>query len=218
MKSPLHHIFGSFDRKPSTLHPAIILLHGRGADEEDLLGLVPYLDKRLLAVAVRAPYRFPFAGYTWYDVQEVGAPDPEEFQHSYEALLEFVEHFKRNHPVDPEHLFLFGFSMGAVMSFALSLSHPEMVRGTIAHSGYIPEQNNLEIRWDALGSLGVFVAHGIHDPVISIDHARRAKERLSRTSVRLTYREYPMAHQISEASLGDFTRWLSGELDGTSSG
>jgi len=215
-ESPLHFVLGPEHHDHSVLHPTAILLHGRGADEEDLLGLAPYLDSRLLTVAVRAPYRFPYAGYTWYDVRLDGAPDPEQFRESYRRLLEFVDFMKKEYPVDPEKIFLFGFSMGAVMSFALSLTHPEMFRGIIAHSGYVPEQSELSFHWEDLGTPALFVAHGIHDPVVSVDRGRRAKELLSRTTARLTYKEYPIAHSISEVSLRDASQWLSRQIEGRS--
>ena len=63
-------------------HPALILLHGRGTNEDDLLELADYLDPRLFIVSARAPFRFDqgSGGYTWYDVQDVVTPHPKEFE------------------------------------------------------------------------------------------------------------------------------------------
>ncbi|MCA1554418.1 MAG: prolyl oligopeptidase family serine peptidase, partial [Chloroflexi bacterium] len=84
-------------------------------------------------------------------MREVGAPDPSMFQHSYSQLINFVDTLAQLHDVDTGKLFLMGFSMGTVMSYALSLSHPERFAGTVAHSGYVPEVEGLALRWDALG-------------------------------------------------------------------
>lgn len=189
-------------------HPTVILLHGRGTNEDDLLGLAPYLDPRLLIISARAPFQFPFGGYAWYEIFEVGTPHPQQFDESYRRLVEFVDDAKRAYPIDSSKLFLLGFSMGSIMSFALSLSKPDMVTGIVAHSGYIPENTSLQFQWDNLAHLSAFVAHGIYDPVIPIQFGRRANELLSKTRAEFTYKEYPIPHTISEESLSDLSAWL----------
>jgi len=194
-------------------HPALLLLHGRGTNEDDLLGLAQYLDPRLFVVSARAPFRFPYGGYTWYQIVEVGTPVGSEFDESYRRLNELINDIKQNYPVDPQRVFLLGFSMGSVMSFALSLTHPEAVRGVVAHSGYIPENTSLQYQWDKLADLSLFVAHGVYDLVIPINHGRRANDLLSATQADLTYKEYPIAHTMSEESLSDLSTWLQRRLD-----
>ena len=206
-------------RPPATMavakSPAVILLHGRGTNEDDLLGLADELDPRLFIVSARAPFRFEegFGGYTWFGLQEIGKPDVQQFADAYDRLAQFIADVKTGYPVDPSRVFLFGFSMGTIMSYAVALTRPEMVRGIIAHSGYIPESFLSQIALDRLKSLSVFVAHGLHDPVIPIEKARRARELLSNTDVDLTYKEYPIAHTISEESLSDCSLWLQKRLD-----
>jgi phospholipase/carboxylesterase len=198
-------------------YPTLILLHGRGADEEDLLGLSSHLDERLLILSVRAPYPFPFGGgYTWYDVGEVGAPEPTMFKTSYDKLATFVRDALLHYPIEKKDLYLLGFSMGTVMSYALSLTQPKVFRGVVANSGYIAEGTHLTYLWDQLDTLDFFVAHGTQDPVIPVQFARRAKELLNSNHARFEYKEYPMAHQISEESLSDLGNWLSRRLDSVS--
>jgi phospholipase/carboxylesterase len=209
LESSLYHIVAPFDEKKSGLHPGMILLHGRGTNEEDLMGLVPYLDPRLVFVAARAPFYYPHGGFTWYDLQSVGAPDQTQFLESYERLAEFLTDVPRRYPVDPKQIFLLGFSMGTVLSFALSLMKPEAVKGVVAHSGYLPETMPLAYRWENLANTSFFVAHGTEDPVIPIHFGRRANELLSKTNAPLVYKEYPIQHQISEASLTDLSGWLT---------
>ena len=195
--------------------PALILLHGRGTNEDDLLELVDELDPRFFIVSARAPYRFEqgFGGYTWYDLKEVGSPDLQQFEESYTRLMVFIEDVKRGYPIDAQRLFLLGFSMGSIMSFSVALTKPLEVRGIVAHSGYIPENTPLRFAWDQLQHLSVFSAHGVNDPVISVSLARRARELLSKTKVNLTYKEYPIPHTISEESLSDLSAWLQKMLD-----
>lgn len=195
--------------------PALLLLHGRGTNENDLLELLDYLDPRFFVISVRAPFQFDqgCGGYTWYEVQDVGTPHPQQFEESYKRLVQFLDDVKRGYPIDERQLFLLGFSMGSIMSFAVSLTKPKSVRGIVAHSGYIPENTSLQFAWDQLQGLSIFVAHGVHDPVIPIHFGRRAHELLSKTSADLTYKEYPISHTISEESLSDLSSWLQKKLD-----
>ena len=195
-------------------YPGLILLHGRGSDEDDLLGLAPYLDPRLLVVSVRAPFQFPMGGYTWYSMEEVGNPELSELTESHHRVLQFVEDMPAMYPVDPEQLFLLGFSMGSVMSLAAALTRPAKIRGIVAHSGYVPEYPSLPFDWEHSAHCRFFVAHGVEDPVIPIQFGRRAKALLSEKGVDLTYREYPIAHHVSEESLSEIARWLTATIDG----
>jgi phospholipase/carboxylesterase len=209
----LTHKLAPFHRSDKPPYPALILLHGRGSNEDDLLGLTPYLDPRLFTISVRAPFPFPFGGFTWYDLQEVGAPDETGFSESYDRIVSFLDGAKKEYPIDPNRIFLLGFSMGSVMCFALSLTRPEEIRGVIAHSGYIPEQSSLSLRMKNLEKTGFFVAHGTVDPVIPIKFGRRANELLSQSNAQFVYKEYPIGHQVSEESLRDLTDWLHASLD-----
>ncbi len=191
------------------VHPTLIMLHGRGADEEDLIGLAGDYDPRLLVLSVRAPYPFAHGGgYTWYDTGSVGTPDPAMFRQSYDALSRFVDDTLRDYPVDPSRVFLLGFSMGTVMSFALSLTRPEIFRGVIAHSGYVPEGTHLAFRWQELGNLSYFISHGTEDPVIPVEMARRGKRLFENSNAHFEYREYAMGHQISGESVRDSAAFL----------
>lgn len=214
IETTLHHRVVEPEGAGRTLHPALIMLHGRGADEGDLLGLSSSLDQRLLILSARAPYPFSYGGgYTWYDVGEVGVPEPHMFRTSYEKLTTFVDDSLKNYPIDTNKVYLLGFSMGTIMSYALSLTRPELFRGVVAHSGYIPEGTHLTFQWKHLSSLDFFVAHGIHDQVIPLTFARRARELLTQAGAHFSYKEYPMAHEITMDSLADMSTWLHRKID-----
>jgi phospholipase/carboxylesterase len=214
MIQALHHIALRPEGDTPGPHPAMIMVHGRGADEEDLPGLASQLDGRLHILSVRAPFPFTYGGgYTWYDVGEAGSPEPTMFREGYDRLSQFIDEALREYPIDPARLFLLGFSMGAVMSLALGLARPGVVRGVAAHSGYVAEGTHLQYRWDELSGTSFFIAHGTVDPIVPIAMARRAKALLAASRAPHVYREYPMAHQMSEESLGDLAAWLQPLLD-----
>ncbi len=214
MKESLEHIVGPFPTGGAGPYPTLILLHGRGSNEQDLMGLAPYFDPRFFLIAVRAPLAFPYGGYTWYSMEEVGSPNPGEFEGSYSRLAAFVDDARSNYPVDPKQIYLMGFSMGTVMAFSLALTKPDAIRGVVAHSGYIPEQTSLQFEWGALDKTGFFVAHGSEDPVIPVKFGRRSRELLEQSGADLSYHEYPIGHHVSDESVRDLSQWLRGRLDG----
>jgi phospholipase/carboxylesterase len=208
MNAPLFYRVAPFDTSTSQLRPLLVLLHGRGSDENDLLGLASVLDPRFVIVSVRAPRQFSYGGYTWYDLFEIGQPDMNHLVESHRLLGETITQIKEQLPVRKDRIHLLGFSMGAMMSLAYALTHPEEVQAVVAHSGYIPEQTPLEYRWNALGSTSFFIAHGTADPVVPVSLGRRSHELLAAAHAPVTYREYPIPHTISDESLQDADNWL----------
>lgn len=195
-------------------HPCLILLHGRGADENDLLGLAEYLDPRLLIISVRAPLPFDYGfGYTWFEMLENFQPELASLKESHDKLTSFVDDIVKHYPIDPNKIFLLGFSMGTVMGYLLLLTRPENISGLIANSGYFSDKIELPMELKPLNHNSIFISHGTHDPVIPIYIGKKAKEFFSKHNIDLTYKEYPMAHEISNESLNDFSIWLTQQLD-----
>jgi phospholipase/carboxylesterase len=191
--------------------PGLLLLHGRGADEADLMGLEAALDPRLTIVSARAPFRLG-PGFAWYGLNQVGSPDVDTLRASLEELEEFVEGLPGAYGIDPQRLYAMGFSQGAVMSAALSLVAPNRIRGVIMHSGYVPANSGLPLKPDLIGDKPFFVAHGQYDDVIPVTYGRASQAFLTEHGARLTYHEYPIGHTISEESLYDLSEWLTSEL------
>jgi phospholipase/carboxylesterase len=194
-------------------HPTVILLHGLGADEEDLLGLSQVLDARCRFISVRAPFTLDYGGYTWYDFLEGGKPEPRMFTESCEKLSKFITDVTAHYAINPRELFLLGFSMGTVMALAMALSVPQQFRGVIANSGYLAEQTHLEYRWSELNGLDFFVAHGTFDPLIPVQASRSIRDTLEAANAKVEYHEFPMAHEISDESLNAMARWLTTRID-----
>jgi phospholipase/carboxylesterase len=201
------------ERSRGSPPPLLIFLHGRGADEEDLLGLAPMLDERFFLVSARAPFPYEYGGFTWYDITTSEVPDPLRFRESCDRLHQFLSDVRTGYPVDPTRVFLFGFSMGCVMSYAMALTSPELVRGVSANSGYVPEGTHLQFRWQDLQSVSFFVTHGTHDPILPVALGRRAEELLKASAAHLIYREYPTGHEIAEEGLKETAEWLGKLID-----
>jgi phospholipase/carboxylesterase len=182
--------------------PALILLHGRGADEHDLFGLKRRLDPRFDIYSLRAPFEFDWGGYTWFELFDDGTVDEKSFSESKTEILSFIASLNR------KNIYLLGFSMGAIMSYALTLTDPTLCRGIVALSGFAPLQLETEYRLTELQHLQFFISHGTNDPVIPVAMARKTKEMLSHTSAAVSYHEYDTGHQINEQCVVDMVLWL----------
>ena len=197
--------------------PLLLLLHGVGSNEEDLFGLTPYLDRRFLVLSLRAPFVLGAGAFGWFNIEFTPrglVADIEQAKQSLEMLPGFVEEAVEAYEADERRVYLGGFSQGAMMSLALMLTRPEMIAGVAAMSGRVPAQV-LERQPDreALEGLPVIVTHGIYDPVLPVENGRAARDFLKTLPVELTYREYPMGHEVSMESLRDVTAWLGKSLD-----
>jgi phospholipase/carboxylesterase len=188
------------------------LHHGRGTDEYDLLGLADALDPehRLHVVAPRAPLALPASsGYHWYLVPRVGYPDPSTFARAYHALAELHDELWASTGVPPAGTVLGGFSMGAVMSYALALGADRpAVAGILAFSGFIPDVPGFEPSFPAHASTRAFVAHGSRDQVIDVSFARSARIALEAGGLDVEYHESDVGHQIDPAALAAAESWL----------
>jgi phospholipase/carboxylesterase len=190
----------------------LVLHHGRGTDEHDLLPLADALDpeRRLHVVTPRGPLTLPGSpGYHWYVVPRVGYPDPDTFAAAYRQLAELHDELWERTGVGPERTVLGGFSMGSVMSYALGLGPDRPPpAGILAFSGFIPTVDGWEPNLASRAGLPVFIAHGRADPVMDVEFARRARELLSAGGLEVSYHESDVGHQIDPAHLPLAVAWL----------
>jgi phospholipase/carboxylesterase len=194
----------------------LILHHGRGTDETDLLPLGDVLDptRRLHVVTPRGPLTLEgMPGRHWYTVPRVGHPDPETFATARAALAELHDELWRATGLAPERTVLGGFSMGSVMSYALGLDELRPTpAGILAFSGFIPDVAGWEPDPDARPGLPALVSHGRRDPVIPVALGRAAAERLEQAGLDVRYLEFDGAHEIPATIVMAARAWLSETL------
>jgi len=198
--------------RPAVGDPAglLVLHHGRGADEADLLSLGDHLDpeRRLHVVAPRAPLTLGGPGYHWYVVPRVGYPDPETFHAAYRQLADFHDETWARLGLTPEQTVLGGFSMGSVMSYALGLGPDRPApAGILAFSGFVPVVEGWQPQLPR--PTRVFIAHGRSDPIMEIGFAHRARDLLEQSGMDVEYRESDHAHWIEPTHADDAAEWLA---------
>ena len=200
--------------RPATGDPQglLVLHHGRGSDERDLIDLGPVLDpgERLCIVTPRAPLQLPGSpGYHWYRVPRVGYPDPDSFRAACAELATFHDLLWEQTGIGPDRTVLGGFSMGTVMSYALGLDGGRPApAGILALSGFIPTVDGWEPSLADRTGTKVLIAHGRQDPVIPVTFARRARELLERAGFDVDYRESDAGHNVDPGDIPRVTAWL----------
>jgi phospholipase/carboxylesterase len=194
---------------------AIVLMHGRGADEHDLGPLLDVIDPggRLVGVFPRGPLFLPPGGAHWYVVPRVGYPDPDTFFSTMDLMGPFLDGLPQITGVPWERTIVGGFSQGAVMSYALGLAagRPSPL-GIVGLSGFIPTVEGFRVDLDSRPGLPVAIAHGALDPVISVDFSRRARDLLSTAGLDVTYHEGPFPHTIDPAFVPQLRDWIERRL------
>ena len=204
--------------RPADGDPAglLVLHHGRGSDEQDLMGIAGVIDpdRRFHVVTPRAPLRLQGSpGFHWYLVPRVGYPDPDSFRGAYAELAAFHDELWERTGLGPDRTVLGGFSMGTVMSYALGLGGDRPApAGILALSGFIPTVDGWEPSLADRTDTSVLIAHGRNDPVIPVTFARRAHELLEQAGFQVDYRESDAAHNVDPGDIPRTTAWLGATL------
>jgi len=189
---------------------ALVLFHGRGADEHDLFPLLDALDpeRRLAAATPRGPLALPPGGAHWYALGGIGTPEPTTFLSSFGAAAKWVDGFLAEQALGYDRLVLGGFSQGGVMAYSLGLGKGRpRPPGIIALSSFIPTVEGFEL--DLSPPLPqVAIGHGTLDPVIEVDWGRRARALLEDADAEVLYRETPMFHQIDPDFIPVLSAWI----------
>jgi phospholipase/carboxylesterase len=197
--------------------PLLILLHGIGSNERDLIELAPALDPRFHIVSLRGRLQIDEDAFCWFTVGQFGAGfrhNAAEAEASRELLVSTLPDLVATTGTDPDRIYLLGFSQGATMSLFLGLTEPNQIKGVVIMSGQLlPEVKGRIALEDDLRRLSALLTHGDADNVVPVVEGRAARQFLAQLPVDATYREYHMGHEVSPASLADVTAWLTAQLD-----
>src|SRR5215475_5648180 len=123
--------------------PLLLLLHGYGANEDDLFSLSPYLDERFMIVSVRGPITLQPMSYAWFNLgftPQGIVVNPEEVESSRRTVHKFLGEIVEAYDCDPKAVYLMGFSQGAMLSLAVALTYPGSAAGVVAMSGRVLPQ------------------------------------------------------------------------------
>jgi len=195
----------AFEERPAAGEAlgALVLIHGRGANEHDLVPLLDALDpeRRLDGFCPRGPLSLPPGGAHWYAVPRVGHPDPETFAAGYAAAGAFVD------GLPYERIVLGGFSQGAVMALSVGLGRGRPApAAVIAFSGFLPAVEGWSLGdgpWPPIA-----IGHGAYDPVIPVELGRRARDELVAAGAVVLWQESPLDHAIDPGFVRELQPWV----------
>jgi phospholipase/carboxylesterase len=206
------------DFHPDVTYPLIVMLHGFGAGMRDLAGLASVIARRGYVYACpNAPLEVSvgpgMVGYGWTPPGE--RRTPQDLQRAEEMLEAFYVEVLEQYHTQPGGALLMGFSQGGGMTYRTGLGNPQRFAGLAALSAARAGVEELDSRLPATRSQPIFIGHGLTDPLISVDRAREARDYLVTAGYSPYYREYPMAHEISQQELDDLVPWIHQTLPPT---
>lgn len=208
MSDSLVHLIAKSERPDAGL---LIMLHGVGSNENDLFTLSRFFKPWCHVVSLRAPIDLGH-GFGWFEVEfrpEGNKINAESEIKSRLILADEIQRLQQELNVSAEKTWLYGFSQGAIMSFSLLLTQPELFAGAIANNGrLLAEVWPDRVIDERLADKKLLILHTRQDPVLSIELARSAKEKFASTPIQLTYHEFDGAHTITESALVTSLEWM----------
>ena len=198
---------------------SVLWLHGLGADGADFVPIVRELE--LPPVPIR--FVFPHAPLqpvtinngmvmrAWYDIlgADLARREDERGVRASQALVEALIAREKSRGTPARRILLAGFSQGGAIALQTGVRHPERLAGIMALSTYVPIAESLAAEAHAVNrDVPIFMAHGLHDPIIPVAAARRSRDLLSRLGYDVEWHEYPMPHSVAPPELDDIGAWL----------
>ncbi|WP_084129629.1 alpha/beta hydrolase [Demequina sp. NBRC 110055] len=185
--------------------PVVLLLHGYGSHERDLVGLTSWLPAGLRWVSLRAPGDMGFGGYEWFPLSLPDEPSQAGADAAVEAVWEWVDaSLPDSAPVVP-----LGFSQGGLMALELLRTRPQRVPAAVCLSGFVTA-SRAQSADAAFASARppVFWGRGLLDQVIWPAAVARTATWLEAHTT-LTRREYPeLAHGVDPGEMDEVAAFL----------
>ena len=209
---PLEHVHVDPEAPTEGPEPAVVVLHGRGANEQDLLPIAEELPEAYHIVSLRAPDRLQ-GGYTWYDLDlsagglHQSQPDPDGFRRSLDLVDESVDAAVEAYGLDPDRIGLLGFSQGAITSLSLLLESPADYRWVVALHGYLPASHR-DLDPEGIAGKPVFIAAGSADQIIPDARTEAAAERFEELGATVEYTAYDAPHGVGSEELADLVDFV----------
>src|SRR5688500_5308742 len=188
--------------------PLVVLLHGRGSNERDIVGLADHLPAGPAYAAVRAPIA-EGGGYAWFANRGIGRPVAESLR----ATMDWFRGWLDGVAPAGRPVVLVGFSGGAAFAGGLLLDDPDRYAGAAILSGTLPFDAGVPTTPARLAGVPVVVAQGEHDTVIPRELLDRTwRYLLGESGAPAIARRDPVGHGISGEALATLGGWLQERL------
>src|SRR5262245_12171609 len=206
------HTFLPTGYEPNYPYPLVVLFHGHGGNEEQILRWAPNLSRRnYICISLRGPEPLGPGvdgepGFSWV-ADGLGDSLLEDY------VFRAVEQTRRNYHVHSERVYLAGFCEGAELAYRLGLTYPEKFGGIISLNGALPRRNGPLFRLPEIRQLRVWIGHGIANAMVPLTLARQDHRVLYTAGVETRFRTYPTTHRLHSDMLRDVNRWIIDSID-----
>ncbi|MBF88542.1 MAG: hypothetical protein CMG75_02600 [Candidatus Marinimicrobia bacterium] len=189
---------------------ACIVLHGWGANKDDLVPLLHTLNlKQYHCFFPDAPFDVPGTfgkGKSWFSFP-LNKESEKEFLESKTELLNYLYGIKKR-GFDLKDIVFLGFSQGGAMSLEMFLSNKTRIGGVIVLSGFLINELHYVMLNNDMKKTPLFIAHGHNDNILPFEESKHSAENLKNMGLNIMWREYPMAHEISANEIDDIRKFL----------
>lgn len=199
--------------EPNYAYPLLVLFHGHGGSEEQILRLAPRLSRRnYICIALRGPQPLTAPGdghaqFSW-------GPDNRFDSMVEDYVLNAVEQTRRSYHVHSERIYLAGICEGANLAYRLGLQFPERFAGVISLNGALPRRGGPLLRLPEVRQLRVLIGHGIANAYIPLGTARQDYQLLYTAGLDVQMHTYPANHRLHPDMLRDINRWIMNRVNG----
>jgi predicted esterase len=196
---------GAIDSGPAT---TLLLLHGTGGDEHDLLPLGRQLAPGCRLLSPRGKVLEGGVSRRFFRRLAVGDLDIPDLLFRTDELAAFVRNSAREEGFDPTRVVALGFSNGANIALSLLFRYPGLLRGAALLRPMLPYEPDHGL--DLTGTR-VFVAAGGRDPYVPAEQSRELEGCLSRAGATVDFRfDEAAGHGLTQADLEALAGWLAG--------
>jgi phospholipase/carboxylesterase len=211
------------ETRPQPTH-SVIWLHGLGADGHDFAPIVPELQ---LPASLAVRFVFPHATIqpvtinggmamrSWYDILTpnlVKREDETGIRISEQAIQALIAR-ENARGIPSSRIVLAGFSQGCAMTLHTGIRFKEKLAGLMGLSGYLPLIDMAEHEREPVNAATpIFLAHGTHDPVVTLERAEASRAKLVDLGYQVQWHTYPMPHSVCAQEIDDISSFLQSVL------
>ncbi|GLB49276.1 alpha/beta hydrolase [Neptunitalea lumnitzerae] len=191
----------------------LVLLHGYGSNENDLLGLARFFPKNYTIISARAPFTLRNGAYQWYQSTSKGTNfggKASDLSTSQELIQKLVQKTQQQFHINADHTFISGFSQGANMSYQMGLLYPKLCKGIGVFSGVLFNSEKEKVIKENNIAVAIFIGHGTADNRIPESSATASNTWLTAHNFQTDFHTYEgMSHSISPKEMQDFIQFVS---------
>jgi phospholipase/carboxylesterase len=196
--------------------PIVLLLHGFALYEQQLFDMSQVMDPRFVLIAPRGPLRIGPGAYRWFYFDRTPSDGPiinvAEETESLKTLKHFIDGITAEYA--PSRFYLFGHSQGGTMALSIALTAPDKIDGCAqAHGRILPKSLASVSDRDRIARVPFFIGHGVENPIVPIKLGRATRDQLLDVGATVSYREYPLGHEMTPDIVADASGWLTAQLD-----